>query len=275
MKGENNKLGAAESESTRGPGRDVSATEAEYRHLVSFFKWLVGATLTAIVLVGGFGTYFLGKSVLDIKNEANAAIVGTKEAASQEISKIGTEAATIARTEAQKHIDEAFEKRNIQAMIERTAREKVGDAVAEEIARNLGARIRQFETEIGDIGEVANEGARLRIGLRPALDALVKSTASPNKIVSQYARSTLILIGSDYEITLNRKLPSGFDLKTYFGVETPKNLKEVLNLIRHSEDVNVVALAFMQMRRTTGAQMQVFDVPAAERWCAENRPKCE
>ena len=37
----------------------------------------------------------------------------------------------------------------------------------------------------------------------------------------------------------------------------------------------VAASAQDACERLSGAKIPIFDVPAAEKWCAENRPKCD
>ena len=121
------------------PPQPASGTpsEAEYTHLISFFKYLVTITLTALTIIIGAGAVFFYRSMSDVKNDAKTSIENTTKAADAEILKIQKGASEIAPTEAQKSIDDAFTKGNVQAMIERTARERVNTAVDQEIQKNL------------------------------------------------------------------------------------------------------------------------------------------
>lgn len=253
-------------------------SEAEYTHLISFFKYLVTITLTALTIIIGAGAVFFYRSMSDVKNDAKTSIESTTKAADAEISKIQSGAAEIARTEAQRSIDDAFTKGNVQAMIERTARERVNTAVDREIQKNLASRISQLQLQVAEAGEISNAGARLRLGFRPALDTLLKKAASPNPYVSQYAKSTLILIGSDYETRMRTGFgggPPGMkDLSSYMN-PPPKTLKDLMVVIRTNDDANIVAAAFAGFRELSGTKVQVFDLPAAEKWCDDHKPKCE
>ena len=254
-------------------------SEVEYRHLISYFKWLVGITYAAILILVAVVTYVVGKSVTDVKVESQTAITDTKNSASQKIAQIGADAAAVAKDEAQKTVEKAFEKGNIESLIERAARERVDAAVDREIDKNLGARIEQLQKQMGEIGEVSNEGARLRLDFRSALDALVTKSRSSNRAVSDYAHSTLVLVGSDYEArTATIYGQSNIDLLFQMrgAAAVPhQTLKELLSVIHTSQDLALVTVAFMKIKEMTGSQIQVFDIPAAEKWCAEHKPRCE
>jgi hypothetical protein len=134
-------------------------SEAEYTHLISFFKYLVTVTLAALTIIISAGAVFFYRSMSDVKNDARASIENTTKAADAEILKIQTGASEIARTEAQKSIDDAFTKGNVQAMIERTARERVNTAVDQEIKKNLASR-RPRVPGNGPVGDVWGTGCR-------------------------------------------------------------------------------------------------------------------
>jgi hypothetical protein len=256
-----------------------TAAELEYRNLREYFERLVKYTslaLSAIVVVGSF---FLWKDISGARDQATAAISATKSSADREISGIKTEASVIAREEARKKVDEAFERENIQQLIENTARERVGKAVDREIATNLSIRIQELQNQIEEIGEISNQGARLRLEFRPALDILVKKTESRNRAVSEYAKSTLDLVGSDYEsfIKLHFWNPEGDAIKeiSKLGSPGPRTPKEFMEIIRHSEYLNNVVLAFLAMRQVTGEPFKVYDIPSVEKWCSAHKPRCE
>jgi hypothetical protein len=263
---------------SHGEVRAQSLSEIEYRSLTSYFERLVKYTYGAVLFVLTLAGVFLWRNISDVKRDADTAIVATKDTAAQEISKIGKDASA----EAQKSVNDALSAPNIQQMIERTTREKVDKAVDLAIEKNLGARINDFEKEIAAIGEVSNQGARLQLAYRPALDALVKEMQNdPSKTVRDYAKSTLMQVGSDFEARVKLAAPGqpGLPLsqieRAAFGPSPPKTLREVLVLIPQSTKVTEVTASFLIFREMTGTQVQVFDISAAERWCAEHRPRCE
>ncbi len=249
-----------------------SLSEIEYRNLTSYFKYLLAITYVAVLLVAAAALYLVGRSVSDAKSDAAAAV-------SKEIKQVGDQAAQTAHDQAQKSVEGAFEKGNIQQTIEEVAKVKVGAAVDREIDKNLGSRIQVLESEIGEMGEVSNEGARLRLEFRPALEALLAKEHSPNRAVGDYAKSTLLLVGSDYELRIKQALgpnvaiPMAFQMR---GINPPpKTLKDVMEIIRRSSDVYGVALGFVELNEMSAAQISVFDIPAAEKWCDEHKPRCD
>ena len=256
-----------------------SGAESEYRNLTAYFEKLVKYTFAAFGIVVAAGAFFLWKSVSDIQDSANKAIAATRESASQQIAKVGPDASEIARSEAQNRVSQVFDQRNIQEMIERVAKEKVGKAVDQEIEKNLAARIQSLRGEIADTGEISNAGARLRLGFRPALDTLVGKTKSSSEPVRRYARDTLVLVGSDYESIVKRQFAASptinAQMVSAFMFPQPKTLHDFMEIIRHSDNVNWVAMSFIAFRDLTGTKTEAFDIPAAERWCAEHPGKCD
>jgi hypothetical protein len=263
----------------RAETRVRSQAEVEYQKLNEYFERLLRLTLLAIGFVVAVAAAFLWKNVSDVKEQANAAITSTTDSAAREISKIGEDSAAVARAEAQKRIDEAFEKGNVQQMIERATRERVDAAVDREIEKKLVARIKGLQDEIAEMGDVAGAASRLRIGFREGLDSLVKQSGGSDESVRRYARGSLLMIGSDYQTALKKRFPdmSPSQIAGVFSnpQPPPKNLKELLETIRRSDNVDRVAAAFLLMSEMAGTDIKVFDIPAAEKWCAEHRPKCE
>jgi hypothetical protein len=240
------------------PPPTPSAAEIEYSSLTGYFEKVVKYTYGAIAVVIVLAAGLLWKSMSDLKSEA-------------------TDTAT---REARKAISEALDTPKIQGMIQKAVKEKVGPAVDAELAKTLEARVRALETHIIELGEISNQGARLRIGLRSAIDALVKATNSSDPLLREYAKSTLRQIGADYETSIKQYMKTQPDTALATAAKTtapnqPKTPKEFMEIIRHSEDVYLVAAAFHDLTKVVGTQIPAFDVPAAERWCAEHRPKCD
>lgn len=144
------------------------------------------------------------KSTGEVRTEADTAIKRTEESAARQISDIGKSAADAARAEAQKAIDTAFEKQNVQRMIENTTQRKVDAAVEAAVQKNLGERIEAFKDLIGEIGEVSNAGAQLRQNFGQGLQSLLRERESRDPTVRAYASSLLTEIAEDYESSLTR-----------------------------------------------------------------------
>jgi hypothetical protein len=238
------------------------------------------AAITVLVAVAGF---LFWKSTADVKSDAAAAINATRESASQQISKIGADAASIAQLAAQKAVDQAIDKPSIQQMIQKATQEKVASAVEQQVQRDLGPKIDAFRALITEIGEISNHGAQLRLGFWPALEYLLKKMDSPDPTVKAYAKSTLVQVGSDYEAAVSSRLGllgrpggpttalAGFIPPPY----TPKTAKDVMATIRTMQEVNTLTAAFIDMKKLVAWDVRTFDIPAAERWCANNKPKCD
>jgi hypothetical protein len=259
--------------------------EVEYRHLMDFHEKLVGdlkllvaVTYGAIILVITIAGAFLWKNTSEVRDEARAAIEATKQSASQEISAIGKNASDVASTEARKAIDAALERQNVHRLIEQTAQEKVGPAVEQQVQKDLGPKIEAFRILVTEIGEISNHGAQLRLGFRPGLDYLVKEMASSDPTVRAYARSTAVQIGSDYEQKITQFAVGQPNFDPVAGplglTEAAKTAKGLMGLI-HMGDPYAVAAAFYDMKKLVAWDVQTFDVPAAEKWCAAHKPKCD
>jgi hypothetical protein len=134
-----------------------------------------------------------------VKEQASQAISATQKSATEEITKAGQHASDNATKAAQKAIDEALDKPGVQRLIQHSVEEKVASAVEEQIQRDLSPKIDVFRSLVTEIGEISNRGAQLRLGFRPGLDYLVKKMESGDPAVRAYAKSTLIVIGADYD----------------------------------------------------------------------------
>lgn len=256
-----------------------SQVEVEYRSLKEHFEMLVKWSSIAISTIIAVAGLLLYNSVSDAKKDASEAIRATREAASTEISAIAKSASETARTEAQRAIDAAFEKQNVQRMIENTTQRKVDAAVEAAVQKNLGARIEAFRNLIGEIGEISNHGAQLRLGYRSGLDYLLKKREeSPDPTVRAYASSTIKLIAADYERgeTIFRSEILNDPNKFFLPVApTPKSLMAFIRNPPELMGAQYTTWAFLDMKKRVGWNVPMFDVPAAEKWCAAHKPKCD
>jgi hypothetical protein len=259
-----------------------SAAEIEYRSLTGYFEKLVRYTSAAITVLVAVAGFLFWKSTADVKSEATAAINATRESATQQISKIGTDAASIAQSAAQKAVNQALDKPNIQQMIQRTTQERVGSAVEQQVQRDLGPKIDGFRNLITEIGEISNHGAQLRLGFLPGLQYLLKKMDSPDPTIRAYAKSTLVQVGSDYEAALKSRFGIGMPggppsaLPAFIPLpNTPKTARDLMATIRTVQEPYVLAAAFIDMKKLAAWDVQTFDIPAAEKWCANHKPTCD
>lgn len=252
--------------------------KTEYDRLTAYFDKLVKYSLLAITVILSIAAAFLWKSTDDVKSQAAASIKATQESANNEISEIGKVAQATASTEAQKAIDAAFEKQNVQRMIESTAQKKVDIAVEAAVEKNLGVRIEAFKNLINEIGEISNHGAQLRLGYQAGLDYLLIKRESRDPVVKAYASSTLAEIAADYQTSLDKLIAGRPDFLLIANIaDTPKKL---MTVIRTKEEYGIydaqrTARAFSDMKARVHWNVSMFDIPAAEKWCTEHRPTCD
>jgi hypothetical protein len=86
------------------------------------------------------------------------------------------------------------------------------------------------------------------------------------------------LIGADYETTLG----IGFGSPTpavgaaRFINPPPKTPRQALAMIKAPKSPPIeVAAAFAVFRELSGSSVSTFDIPAAEKWCADHQQKCD
>jgi hypothetical protein len=249
-----------------------------HEKLVGYLKLLMALTYGAIIVVITIAGTFLWKNTSDVRDQALAAIQATKQSASEEISAIGKDASSVASIEARKAIDAALEKQNVHHLIEQTAQEKVGPAVEQQVQKDLSPKIDAFRSLVTEIGEISNHGAQLRLQFRSGLDYLVKEMGNSDPTVRAYARSTALQIGSDYEQKITQFSAGKPDFDPVAGplglIETAKTAKGLMGLI-HTGDPCAVAAAFYDMKKMVAWDVQTFDIPSAEKWCAAHKPRCE
>jgi hypothetical protein len=251
--------------------------EIEYRSLREFFEKLVKYTYTGIVVLLAVAAFLLWHSTAEVKEQASQAILATQKSATEEIAKIGRDASIVAQTEAKKAIDAALDKPGIQHLIEHSVEEKVGSSVDVQVQKDLGPKIEAFRNLVTEIGEISSRGAQLRFGFRPGLDYLIKRMESPDPTVRAYAKSTLILVGADYEQRIIQT--PGIDPVLFSGAigatEAVKTGKGLMGIIHNAENPATIAGAFFDMKKRVGWDVQTFDIPAADKWCASHKPKCD
>lgn len=280
----NNQSGSGHGNTSAQPATK-SPVEKEYEHMISFHKWIVHTILIAlgIVIAGGLGIFY--RDMSQVRSQAAAAMSETKDAASREISNVRDDAAKIAIGEARKRVDDAFRSENIQAMIDTAAKRQVGPAIDRRVRQEVDLVMAGLEQQISTLGEIADLGTRMRVGLRSGLEGLtLKANAATNETERRMAQDLLAKISSDYEtlhrgslrgpppITARQALSGVPDL--HFDPNNPKPVPAIVRIIREEANLNVVALAFLALGETTGHQFRMFELDSVEQWCKEQAPAC-
>lgn len=261
----------------------------EYDRLTAYFDKLVKYSLLAITIILSIAAAFLWKNTEDVKNQAAAAIKATQDSATREISAIGKTAEATARVEAQTAIDAAFERQNVQKLVEAAAEKKVGTVTDKLIDQQVRAKLQPIEQRITLVGRMSEAESRARLGFRSGFDELANLVAgAKDPDTSRFGKASLDTLRTDYE-TRTKDTLTRFGQKGTRGLDLflaninngtpepsiPTNLHGVVQAIDHHPDLNVVAAGFFAFRDETGDQVKMFDFEAVHTWCSQNKPKCQ
>ncbi len=242
---------------------------AEYDRLLSFFKYLV--TLTVL---------FLGLMVTAVGILFYSNLKAVREDAKEEATRTATK-------EAQTRVSQAFEEKNLNAMILKAAQEKVGTITDKLVEQQVRAKLQPVEQRITLVGQISENQTRARMAFRPALEELNKLVASAkDPDTARFGKVSLETLAADFETRaqenmkrFNQKgiVPLQMFMMNIGRPETtiPSTLHRVVELIDHDSDLNVVAASFVTFRDLTGEDVKMFDFGAVHSWCSRNQPKCQ
>src|SRR5713101_8189272 len=103
--------------------KQVSSSQSEYEHLLSYFKYLVTLTTVVVGLLVAAGAYLFHSNMKDVREDARQ------------------EANRVATSEAQSRVKEAFDEKNINVMILTAAQQKVGTVTDRLIEQQLTSKL--------------------------------------------------------------------------------------------------------------------------------------
>jgi len=246
-----------------------SPPQLEYEHLLSYFKYLVTLSTAFLSLIIALGAYLFRSNMKDVRDDAKQ------------------EATRVAMTEAKASVAQAFDEKNINAMILLAAQQKVGTITDKIIEQQVTEKLRPVQQRISLTGQISESEMRMRMGFRSGLDELdklLKSTSDAD--VVRFGRSTLAKVSEDYDARLQEDVKTSGNkamqaLGMYFTSRhrpqesVPGNLRGVVQVIYRDSDLNAVAGAFLAFRELTGASVKMFDFAAITSWCLQNQTKCE
>jgi hypothetical protein len=251
------------------PSNPTSSPQLEYQSLLSYFKYLVALSGIFVAVVVTVGGYMFHSNLKDVREDAKQ------------------EATRVATTEAKNRVTEAFEEKNINALILAAAKDKVGTITDTLINQQLTTKLEPLQQRISLIGQISENEMRMRMGFRDGLEKskrLLKTTNDPD--VLRFGRSTLAITSEDFETRVQENsqrlglkgLPM---LQNYlFGQHRPQqsvpsDLRGVVQLIRDDSDLNAIAAAFVAFRDFTGENVKMFDFDSVAAWCSRNQAKCQ
>jgi hypothetical protein len=242
-------------------------SQLEYEHLLSAFKYLVTLSTAFISLIIGVGAYLFHTNMKEVRDDAKQ------------------EATRVATAEAKASVAEAFDEKNIKAMILVAAQQKIGTITDKLIEQQVTEKLRPLQQRISLTGQISECEMRMRLGFRSGLDELnrlLKSTTDPD--IVRFGKSTLAIVSEDFEVRLQEEAKSAGSAMQLMNVylsrrrppeAVPGNLHSVVQVIYQDSNLNAVAIAFLAFRETTGVTVKMFDFAAITSWCSQNQTKCQ
>ena len=248
------------------PSHPAANSQAEYEHLLSYFKYLVTLTSRVLGVAIAIGAYLFHSNMQEVREDAKQ------------------EATGVATAEAKAGVVEAFNEKNINAMILSAAQQKIGTITDKLIEQQLASKLAPVQQRIVLIGQISECDMRMRLGFRLGLDdlnQLIKRTNDPD--VVRFGRSTLAITSEDYDTRSQEGekrvgltgLPMMQKVAAAVGRPTaPSNLHDVVQIIDHDGELNFVGLAFLTFRDLSGEHVKMFDFDSIHSWCSQNQGKC-
>jgi hypothetical protein len=259
-----------------------SPTETEYEHLKSYFESLVRHTSIALGVISAVALFMFYRSLGDVKADASQQIQAVRSSAQNEIAKAKEDVIVAVRTEAQKRVDEEFNSSNISEMVEAAAKRKVGRAIDRQIQEEVSHTVSHLQEQIEQTSEIGNLGMRMRVGFRDAFDELRRRYQAENDDGLRHTeKAVLDSLSADYEarwkVNMKRAdLKAGAMLASNARLQkVPNSTAEFVKIIRTSDELDNVCLAFLAFRDYTNQQVRMFDMDTVEKWCKDNAAQCQ
>jgi len=262
----------AEGEDQRG---ESPQAKIEYDRLFSFLKYLITIVGLAITVIFSVAAYFTGKSVNDMKAEANSAIAAATQRTSAHLERVKEEARDIALGEARRQVESAFDQANVTAMVEEAAQRKVGAVIERRIRQEVAQTVVQIQSEIAEIGEVSNFAMQARIGKRRGLEMLAEMGRTGKTERGREAASLMHeTIIADYREVFDL-MPPGDVPAPIPSPELRERVAKLVKEIRSGQDLNTISRDFDELTRATGIRFKILDFDAVEAWCKSHKDLCK
>lgn len=267
--------------------------QIHYENLITFLKYAIGITGTAITIMLGIAVFIIGSNIAEVKQNLTESIEPTiknfdatmsllkensqyqKELTDKrvEILKIQTE--NLAIEETRKRVEDAFKNNNIQLLLEQTAK------------KELEPRIKQLtDTKVNDITVYYKELTnflpkailavdQIRSGYRMGLDTLISIfEKSQDQTIKNFAQQLIKEKSKDwYESAFNyfkdKDLKKQLDILKINSkdMDTEKNkiVSELIKIINSDQDLEQVSFAFITLSQITNKKIDTFDINAANK----------
>jgi hypothetical protein len=210
----------------------------------------VSVTYGAVGVVIAVGLFMFWSSMKDLKEDAKQT----------------------AKTEARTAVNAVLEKPEIQAIISQAVQEKVGPAVDAEIQKSFGDKMHALESQQEGFAEMSALAAAVEAEDSRAFPKMIKQMyGNPNPNLTEFARQSLRRLANSEEERIKNTTPNS--LGYYANSPGPKELIGRIN--NPQTNAFNMATAFHDMKKFTGWNVEMFDVRAANAWCAKNKPTCD
>src|SRR6266404_4094331 len=148
-----------------------SQAEIEYERLTEYGRYLIKVTYGSIGVVIALGVFVFIGTMKDFREDVKQT----------------------AKTEAQKAMNDALDRPQLQETINTAVKNKVGPLVDDEIGRTLGTRISELDVELTDMVDIASRGSSLKYNVfdPDSLRFVVNKLDSPRPRVRDLARHVL------------------------------------------------------------------------------------
>lgn len=220
--------------------------QIEYERMKKYFEWLVRYSFGAIGIVIAVAVGFLWHNMTEYREDAKNA----------------------ATREAQRAISEALATPKLQASIDAAVQSKVGPLVDAEIEKTLGKRINEVEAELTEMVDIARKAAYVSVIVdnNEALHYLIGKLDSPLPEVRKLVRHVLEQAYAEAEKEY---------IKTEYAFDN-RSTKYCMFIVRNPDSyLKDLTMAFHDMKKLTGWNVEPLDVKAAEQWCDKHKPKCD
>jgi len=237
------------------PPTPRSQAEIEYERLTEYGKYLIKVTYGSIAVVIAVGVFVFIGTMKDFKEDVKQT----------------------AKTEAQKAMNDALDKPQLQETINTAVKSKVGPLVDDEIGRTLGTRISDLDVELTDMVDIASRASSLKYNIfdPDSLRFVVNKLDSSRPRVRDLARHVLHETAEEVVAAIKAE-NGGVDIGKTDYFFTPGGAKYSMSIINEPDaGLKNMVMAFHDMRKLTNWNVEVFDVKAANQWCQRNKTKCE
>lgn len=265
--------------------------ENSFDKLISYFKYLVTITSGAITIIVGVSLYFTYNNLSDFRKEAKEsaneyketikelnqyaqnAIDKTQENTNKQISLITIEAKQLALTAAKEKIDETFESKNINLLIEDAASRKLDKEIDLLVNKKLIEANKIIENQINIIPNLILSTDKMRWGSKEAylyLDSIYQNNKDIR--IKNLAKNIIDSKTKDYDNALKESQKETKNKKLYELVQYSELINkdllqspdkrvvihEIINFIQKCNDLSDVSCAFEALRQM-GIDIKTFD----------------